>query len=282
MSRWFCLFFLILFAVCGTLSGQDFYLICRINEMQKVPGISTAENLFLPAVIRNMEIQLKERNLKLPLQSFSVAGQDGNIFLCVNGLTADQFRYLLKYKILDLDYTESQGKDGLILFDLPDCTARFRPDGKRMELVPSSMKNRTDLVLLSDAVGVTFGVIDGKLNIDKKNNKLPFLADVDTICFCVKDNTDFLTADIRLEGNNPEKIFAETEAYFKMILTAAAKVGEVTPAHKEAFKVEYMTHEDSSGRMHKTPVIRVKLTPEMADVFFTVLHKLTTTRSANL
>ncbi len=274
MTRCFCLLFLISFTACGTLAAQDFYMICRINEMQKVPGIATAKKLFLPAVIQNMETQLNARNLKLPLRRVAIDGQDGKIFLSADEISADQFRYLLKYKLLDLEYTESRGKDGLILFDLPDCTARFRPDRKRLEIVPESMKNRTDFALLSGSVGVTLGVIDGNLTIDKKNNKLPFLADVDTIHFCVKDNTDFLTADIRLDGKDQEKIFADTDAYFKMILAAAAKVGEVTPAHKEAFKVE-MTNA-------KNTVIKVKLTPEMADAFFTVLHRLLTTGSANL
>ncbi len=267
--------------LCGNLSALDFRVHCNIPKIQKVPGFSIAKKLFLPEFILKAEQKMAEQNLKLPLKRFMIGyGDDGIFRFGLQYITADQFRYLLKYKILDFEYTEKQN-DFCTEFVLPEHTVSFckygKGSGKTLEILtsPMAMKVSFPTWTVDDSEDSDLPALNGGFTVgDEQKKQIPFLQPVDFVEFSVLPDTEFLRAEITLTGEDREKIFTGTDAYFKMILAGAAQVGTLTPAHKEAFKVELTNS--------KLTVISVKLTPEMADAFFTVLHRLLMNGSANL
>ncbi len=254
--------------VCGVLAAQDFSVQCPdIEKLQNVPGFAAAKKLFFPSAVLEMEQKLAEKNLKLPLERFLFQSNDDGFRFALSRITADQFRYLLKYKILDVPYTESVKENGTF-FKLPDFTVRFeKTNGDLLQI------DTRRVLKESFPLWIAGNVLNGGLAVDDAVKKqVPFLSNVDDIQFFVLPDTEFLSVKILLYGKAPDAVFAAADAYFKMLLAAAAQFGTVTAAHKEAFKVE---------KENNAVLIRVKLTPEMADTFFMLLHGLTVSGSAN-
>ncbi len=287
----FVFLLLLLFVAFSSAAEKSFLFLSIIPEKTKdIPGNVAMEMVFIPRIFSNISKRMQQKKIQLSWPSVSFFGNrifddaqtDGPV-LFVEGMTEPQLRYMLKYRILAENWTfREEAENGQNVFyihagsDNQEIPPEFRAFSLKngMAFVAGNqeniMRNLGELLERKKSVRPDIPVY-GTIQLGNFIAH-PAMRNVKTLDFQISAEKNgigelCMKALLYAKGDAPEdtdQIFKNVSAFFTEVYTNAAKAGQLTESHRQAFTV--YQEKDCT-------VIRILLPESFSNDFFTLLNK---------
>lgn len=245
--------------VPGFLRAFDACIHIDTAQAKKLPGWNAIHAFLYPELASEAENKLKRRGLELSIDCFSLL-TEGDLFdLQLQGITEAQLEYLLRQKMIHPDWTY-QKENGVYRIS----------GGKENELTIQPLQNglRFTNGTIRQKVLLNFkrqnrAIIQGVLLCSPEKDQHPALTDVRLIYFYLNRVDGKIVLDLFIRGKDQEadkRIAADLNLYFAKLYANAA---QETIFDTSLFNIYRVTTGQGWVKL------RITLTPEQAEIFFT-------------
>lgn len=228
-------------------------------QAKTLPGWNAIQSFLYPELASETESKLKQRGLELSIDRFSLL-TEGDLFdLQLQGVTETQLKFLLQHKMIHPDWTYQKENGIYRISNGQETGLTIQPLQNGLRFTNGTIRQKVFLNFKLQKGSV----IQGVLLCSPEKDQHPALTDVRIVYFYLNKIDGKIVLDFFIRGKDPEadkRIAADLNLYFAKIYANAARETTFDTSLFNIYRV-------STGQGWVK--LRITLTPEQAEIFFT-------------